>query len=183
VFCFSTDVRVTTTCHDCRILSQHNVTTRADLAAVNLKTKNLGAFVRDRRSFHFGNKRAYTHHRDGGSRYPHSTANRRRGGNLLKLTFGEDEHQSVLRLEGRLIGPWISLVERCWRETTERTAKGVTIDLTAVTFVDDGGKMLLAEMHESGAVLRTRGPLMNYIVDQIRKHSAWVKPSTLSLNT
>jgi ABC-type transporter Mla MlaB component len=101
---------------------------------------------------------------------------------LLKLTFGEEEHQSVLRLEGRLIGPWTSLVERCWRETTERTAKGVTIDLTAVTFVDDGGKMLLAEMHESGAVLRTRGPLMSYIVDQIRKHSTWVKPSTLSLN-
>ena len=102
---------------------------------------------------------------------------------MLKLTIGELENRTVLRLEGRLIGPWTSLVERCWRETTERTAKAVTIDLTAVTFVDDLGKMLLAEMHEHGTVLRTRGPLMDYIVEQIRNNSPSVGPSTSYLGT
>ena len=97
---------------------------------------------------------------------------------MLKLTFAEREDQTVLRLEGRLVGPWTSLVERCWRETAERTAKPVIIDLIAVTFVDDLGKMLLAEMHEHGTVLRTRGPLMDYIVDQIRHNSVPVRPST-----
>lgn len=103
------------------------------------------------------------------------------GGNLLKLTIAEHEQRTVLRLEGTLIGPWISLVERCWRETTERSAKAVTIDLSAVTFVDDLGKMLLAEMHENGAQLRTRGPLMDYIVDQIRNSSPSVKQNNSCL--
>ena len=101
------------------------------------------------------------------------------GGNLLKLTIGEHENRTVLRLEGRLIGPWTSLVEQCWRETAERTAKPVTIDLTGVTFVDDLGKMLLGEMHEHGTVLQTRGPLMDYIVDQIRNKSPFVGTSYL----
>ena len=97
---------------------------------------------------------------------------------MLKLTIGEHENRTVLRLEGKLIGPWTSLVEQCWRETSERTAKHVTVDLTAVTFVDDLGKMLLAEMHEHGTVLRTHGPLMDYIVDQIRNHAPSLKPIT-----
>ena len=105
------------------------------------------------------------------------------GGNLLKLTIGEHEDRTVLRLEGKLIGPWTSLVEQCWRETTERSAKTVTVDLTAVTFVDDLGKMLLAEMHEHGTVLRTRGPLMDYIVDQIRNNSPSVAVGTSYLGT
>jgi anti-anti-sigma regulatory factor len=87
---------------------------------------------------------------------------------LLRLTIGDHSDRTVLRLEGRLIGPWSSLVERCWRETTERTAKRVVVDLTAVTFVDDAGKALLAEMHDSGTLLQARGPLIGYIVDQIR---------------
>jgi len=90
------------------------------------------------------------------------------GSVLLRLTIADHSERTILRLEGKLIGPWSSVVERCWRETTERTAKRVVVDLTAITFVDDAGKALLAEMHDSGTLLETRGPLIGYIVDQIR---------------
>ena len=102
---------------------------------------------------------------------------------LLRLTIGEYPDGTILRLEGRLVGPWTSLVERCWRETAERTAKPVTVDLTAVTFVDDRGKMLLAEIHEHGGLLRTRGPLMDYIAEQIRNNAPSAQPSTAYLGS
>ena len=74
----------------------------------------------------------------------------------------------VLHLEGKLIGPWTSVVERCWQDTLARTAKLVVVDLNAVTFIDTPGKALLAEMHAGGARLEGRGSLTAYILEQIR---------------
>ena len=86
----------------------------------------------------------------------------------MKLTIREQDDRMVLRLEGKLIGPWTSVVERCWQDTLARTAKLIVVDLNAVTFIDASGKALLAEMHDGGALLEARGALTAYIVEQIR---------------
>ncbi len=90
---------------------------------------------------------------------------------MLKLTIGEQEKRMVLRLEGKLVGPWTSVVERCWQDAAARTAKRIVIDLNAVTFIDEAGKALLSAMHDGGAVLLARPPLTSYIVEQIRMNS------------
>ncbi len=87
---------------------------------------------------------------------------------LLRLTICETEERMVLRLEGKLVGPWTSVVERCWRDAATRTAKLIVIDLNAVSFIDESGKTLLSEMHQGGALLQARAPLNAYIVEQIR---------------
>ena len=86
----------------------------------------------------------------------------------MKLTIREQDDRMVLTLEGKLIGPWTSVVERCWQDTLARTAKLIVVDLNAVTFIDASGKALLAEMHEGGAQLEARGALTAYILEQIR---------------
>ncbi len=90
---------------------------------------------------------------------------------MLRLTICETADRMVLRLEGKLVGPWTSVVERCWRDAAARTAKMIVIDLNAVSFIDDFGKTLLSEMHEGGALLQARAPLNAYIVEQIRTNS------------
>ncbi len=95
---------------------------------------------------------------------------------LLRLTISEQGNGMVLRLEGRLVGPWTSVVERCWRDAAARTAKLIVIDLNAVTFIDASGKALLGEMHDSGALLQARAPLNAYIVEQIRTNSTFMAP-------
>lgn len=90
---------------------------------------------------------------------------------MLRLTIREQDDRLVLRLEGKLVGPWTSVVERCWQDAAARTAKMIVIDLNAVTFIDDSGKALLSEMHDGGALLQARAPLNAYIVEQIRTNS------------
>lgn len=90
---------------------------------------------------------------------------------MLRLTIREQDDRLVLRLEGKLVGPSTSVVERCWQDAAARTAKVIVIDLNAVTFIDDSGKALLSEMHDGGALLQARAPLNAYIVEQIRTNS------------
>ena len=84
------------------------------------------------------------------------------------MTIREHDKRMVLHLEGKLVGPWTSVVERCWQDTLARTAKLVVVDLNAVTFIDTSGKALLAEMHDGGATLEGQGPMTAYILEQIR---------------
>lgn len=90
---------------------------------------------------------------------------------MLKLTIREQQDRVLLRLEGKLIGPWTSLVGQCWQDVAVSTDKLVVVDLNAVTFIDRSGKALLAEMHDHGTILQARGPMTTYILEQIRASS------------
>ena len=57
-----------------------------------------------------------------------------------------------LRLEGRLIGPWVEELRRSC-EPDIATGVGVTIDLTDVSFVDQAGAALLRRLKNHHAVV------------------------------
>jgi anti-anti-sigma regulatory factor len=70
---------------------------------------------------------------------------------MLRITIDEKSDSVVLRLEGKLIGPWVEEVEQCWRNAFATLgARSVHVDLSAVTFVDTAGGALLVRMHEAG---------------------------------
>jgi hypothetical protein len=73
-------------------------------------------------------------------------------------------------LEGRLVGPWLGELERCWREL-ERSGSGrkFVVDLMGVTFVDPEGKALLSQICQSGAELVATGCCMRFIVEDAKK--------------
>ncbi|MEO6307603.1 MAG: STAS domain-containing protein [Nitrospiraceae bacterium] len=87
---------------------------------------------------------------------------------MLKITTLTKTESTVLRLEGRLAGPWVQELERCWGSTVGTTANHpLSVDLSAVTYVDSNGKDLLKKIHQQGAKLIASGCLTSCIVNEI----------------
>jgi hypothetical protein len=75
---------------------------------------------------------------------------------------------TILKLEGKLAGPWVKELETVWQQEVA-PGKSATVFLEAVTFIDDRGKELLARIHENGAELTAEGCMTNAIVNEIRR--------------
>ena len=87
---------------------------------------------------------------------------------MLKITTLTNAESTVLRLEGRLAGPWVQELERCWDSTVGTpTNHPMSVDLSAVTYVDSDGKDLLKKIHQQGAKLIASGCLTSCIVNEI----------------
>ncbi len=89
---------------------------------------------------------------------------------MLKITTHVSDDATNITLEGRLVGPWIGELERCWREA-EHSAAGrpLIVDLRSGTFVEQEGKRLLTRMCQAGADLLATGCCMRSIVEEAKK--------------
>jgi ABC-type transporter Mla MlaB component len=88
---------------------------------------------------------------------------------MLKITIHPEAGVARLKLEGRLAGPWVEELDRCWREVAGTQQSHVAVDLTGVTFIDPEGKALLARMWQQGAMLHAVGCLTRCIVEDVTK--------------
>ena len=71
---------------------------------------------------------------------------------MLRITTDKTCRAVTLRLEGRLAGPWVTLLADCWRkERADADARELLVDLNGVTFIDSAGRACLARIHEEGA--------------------------------
>lgn len=87
---------------------------------------------------------------------------------MLKITTLTNAESTVLRLEGRLAGPWVQELELCWDSTVGMTTNhSLSVDLSAVTYVDSVGKDLLKKIHRQGAKLIASGCLTRCLVNEI----------------
>lgn len=74
----------------------------------------------------------------------------------------------MLVLEGRLAGPWIDELARCWAALRDEThPTPIRVDLEGVTFVSAAGQALLARLHDDGAVLSARACMTSAIIEEI----------------
>jgi outer membrane protein TolC len=87
---------------------------------------------------------------------------------MLRVTtkIEEDMGRVILKLEGKLAGPWVEEFERCWGSTVEKW-KNVVVELMGVTFIDSKGKCLLAKIHRQGAKLIATGLMTRSIIEEI----------------
>ena len=87
---------------------------------------------------------------------------------MLKITTQIHAESTTLKLEGRLAGPWVQELERCWVSTVGmRKRYPLSVDLSAVTYVDSDGKDLLKKLHRQGARLVASGCLTSCVVNEI----------------
>jgi hypothetical protein len=87
---------------------------------------------------------------------------------MLRITVHDNPRVLTFRLEGRLAGPWLRELEKCWQDTLARPHKAVLrVDLTGVTFINAAGKDCLAAMHRQGAEFVAADCLTKAIVDEI----------------
>lgn len=72
---------------------------------------------------------------------------------MLKITPGIDDGADTLMLEGKLSGPWVDELERCWCELRRDKRAPVKLNLKEVSFSDARGKDLLLRMEREGVSL------------------------------
>ena len=71
---------------------------------------------------------------------------------MLRVTKSTESGTTRLKLEGKLAGCWVEVMEECWTQVlAESGSDHVAIDLNAVTYVDARGGRLLDQMHREGA--------------------------------
>ncbi len=80
----------------------------------------------------------------------------------------------VLKLEGRLAGPWAAELGRLWEEKAPALSKKkLSLDLRETTFADAGGiRVLKAIYSQTGAAILTGTPWTQYLAEEVtRKNS------------
>jgi anti-anti-sigma regulatory factor len=91
---------------------------------------------------------------------------------MLRITLAQGPQPSILKLEGKLSGPWVNELEHSWTEMLQSgLAPSVPVDLSDVTFISSEGKTLLKTMLQQGADLQSRSLLTQFILGQIKDES------------
>jgi hypothetical protein len=91
---------------------------------------------------------------------------------MLRITTEDNPQVLTLRLEGRLEGPWVEVLTKCWRCAMAGAAsRRRCVDLNEVTFIDGEGRARLAEMHAEGAELLAEDLETRAIVAEIAGQS------------
>lgn len=86
----------------------------------------------------------------------------------MRITIHEEKGSLRFQVEGKLVGPWVSELENCWRQTlSSRPLSAVRVDVSEVTHVDASGKQLLATMHAQGVELIAACCLMKAVVAEV----------------
>jgi hypothetical protein len=70
---------------------------------------------------------------------------------MLRVSHSENACGQRWDLCGHLAGPWVEELQASWSEARRRAPRArALVDLTDVTFIDEGGEKLLAEMEREG---------------------------------
>ena len=85
---------------------------------------------------------------------------------MLKITAQTDKAGTNFELEGRLKGPWVGELEDSWGQNVVSNQRA-TVVLKTVTFIDEAGRKLLAEMHRQGVELVAQGCMTKAIIEEI----------------
>ena len=88
---------------------------------------------------------------------------------MLRVSYAETAEGQRWSLCGSLSGPWVEELRSCWRQTRERAPLAhVVVDLKEVTFIDEAGERLLAEMQTSGTELVAAGVENQHVIATLR---------------
>lgn len=88
---------------------------------------------------------------------------------MLRIYFQENPNSIVIKLEGRVAGPWAAELGRLWEEKAPAVAhKQLSLDLRGTTFADAGGiKVMRAIYSQSGAAILTGTPWTEYLAEEV----------------
>jgi anti-anti-sigma regulatory factor len=81
----------------------------------------------------------------------------------------ENSEAIVLKLEGRLAGPWVDELDRLWEQTAPGlNERKLSLDLRETTFADAGGiRILQAIYSQTGASILAGTPWTQYLADEV----------------
>ena len=90
---------------------------------------------------------------------------------MIRITAHNEASTIRLYLEGKLTGDSVTELERCWQAAAANRTS-VSIDLTAVSFIDNRGKQLLAKMFAKGTRLFSKGLIAKCFIEEIERQES-----------
>lgn len=88
---------------------------------------------------------------------------------MLRVSYSDTADGQRWSLCGRLAGPWVDELRSCWRQARERAPRAAAVvDLKDITFVDEAGERLLAEMQAAGTEFIAAGVENKHLVADLR---------------
>src|SRR5215211_711435 len=90
---------------------------------------------------------------------------------MIRITAQQESSITRLYLEGKLSGPCVEELDKCW-QTCPNGEVTLVVDLTNVSFVDDHGKELLARMHNKGIKLFSKSVMTKCLIEEIENTPA-----------
>ena len=85
---------------------------------------------------------------------------------MLRITITTTD-KVALKLEGRLVGPWVEELRNAVWRTNESRAR-LEIDVEDLTFADDDGEKALSWLHRMGARFQGRSPFSEYLFGRLK---------------
>jgi anti-anti-sigma regulatory factor len=90
---------------------------------------------------------------------------------MLRITVNQEPKAATLRLEGRVVGPWVDELDRAWRSLAASLgSKKLFVDLCGVTYMDTAGQRILADIHKgSSAKFLADSPMTKYFAAEAQR--------------
>ena len=90
---------------------------------------------------------------------------------VLRITVEENSNAIVIKLEGRVAGPWVAELSRLWEEKAPAAAqKKLSLDLRETTFADAAGiRVLRAIYSQTGAAILASTPWTQYLAEEVAR--------------
>jgi ABC-type transporter Mla MlaB component len=86
---------------------------------------------------------------------------------MLRITAVQNDGlPAVLKLEGKLLEPWIGELHDACRTSCEQTASA-TLDLSGLSYVDAPGTIALRDLRRQGVKLIGCSPLVTELLKEI----------------
>jgi hypothetical protein len=92
---------------------------------------------------------------------------------VLRITIDDEANPVRLKLEGRIVGPWVAELDRAWLSLRPSLGeRKLSVDLCDVSYIDREGRRVLAEMYrQTQAQFETDTPLAEYFAEEARASS------------
>jgi hypothetical protein len=89
---------------------------------------------------------------------------------MLRITNTETPAEQRWTLSGELVGPWAAELMSNWERTRgKESERARLVDLSDVTFIDEGGERVLRSLKSEGAAFVARGVDTKYLVAGLEK--------------
>lgn len=90
----------------------------------------------------------------------------------LRITVEENEQEIVVKLEGRIVGPWAAELDRLWAQTAPTVAsRNLSLDIRETTYADASGiRALRAIYTQTQAAILTSTPWTQYLAEEVTRN-------------
>jgi hypothetical protein len=88
---------------------------------------------------------------------------------MLRISYSHSDPLQRWTLCGQLAGPWVEELRSCWQHMTRSVNGRTVVDLSDVTFIDENGERLLAEMRNAEVEFVAAGVETQDLLDNLKQ--------------